>query len=470
MDAGTLETLGTPALLLEGSGSVTAVNRRWHAADEAAHRCFPDAVVGAALPPPLAAMVRALSPTGEDDVQCDELSCGRWWRMQVRPARESGATLVTATDISRSQRARERAATGRTLEAVGRLGGGLAHDLNNVLTGVLGYADLLELRRGREEVGAEVAGIRTSVDRARALLEQVLTFSRQRPVQPASLDVEATLASLSPTIRDIVGPAIEVEVHCSDDPCLVRMGRVPFEHVVLNVVANARDAMRGGGLLTIRTFRRGDTAVVMLRDSGEGMDAATAARAMEPFFTTKPREHPGLGLSVAYGITAQHDGELRVVSRPGVGTAVFLEVPTAQARPAQVPAPTQERPAGRTILIAEDEVTIREVIASLLTGQGFDVVAAGDGAEALAMARHSPRPIDLLVSDVVMPSMDGPELVRHLRRDNPRLQVVFMTGYTEHVLDDAALGQPAPQVLHKPFGLAELLAAITNALPSDDQV
>ena len=465
MDAATLEALSTPALVLDPGSSVVAVNQRWHRAADGHHRCFPDAESGLDLPDEVAQLVRSLSAGGEEDVQCDELSCGRWWRWALRPARESDVTLLTAADVTAARRAQERATTARTLDAVGRLGGGLAHDLNNVLTGVLGYADLLELRRGREEVGAEVAGIRTSVDRARALLEQVLTFSRRRPVQPSVLDVNETLAALRPTITDVVGPAVNVDMALAADPVRVRMERVPFEHVMLNVAVHARDAMPNGGDLQITAAVRNQVAVVMLRDTGVGMDADTAARAAEPFFTTKPTLHPGLGLSVAYGIAAQHGGDLRIVSRPGVGTAVFLEIPTTDVHvvaPASVPAsPTS----GRTILLAEDEITIREVIASLLTDQGYRVVAAGDGAEALAMARQLGAPIDLLISDVVMPTMAGSELVQHLRRQDPSLPVVFMTGYTEHDLSEDVLGAPAPQVLHKPFGLAELLGAIKAALP-----
>ena len=471
------DALAAPSVVLDGAGAVRATNPSFTRQKSGEHRCLPVVRIGDSFLDAFADHAEALRDllAGEreharTDWQCPDLRCGRWWSVRSRPLRGMPGAVVTHVDVTRRKRLEEQERQSQKLEAVGRLAAGVAHDLNNVLTGVLGYADLLgrRLADGSEEID----GIRTAVGRARDLVDDLLAFSQRRTGTAAVHDLNDILRAVLPAVSAAAGPDVAVDLSLHDEPCPVRFDRPQLEQVVAKLVSNAREAMPGGGTLSLVTSLAGDRVTLRVSDTGAGMDEATRLRAVEPFFTTRSAEgHTGLGLSMAYGVVAQAGGDLLLQSHPGRGTAVVVELPVAAGAvapapgPAPTPAPAPPGGQGQTgvILLVEDEAMIRDVMASVLGDQGYTVLAAADGGQALALAADADR-VDLVVTDVQMPQMDGPTLVSRLRRERAGVEVLFMTGYTERRLDGAALGDPAPRVLRKPFGLQELLDAVTAVL------
>jgi CheY-like chemotaxis protein len=390
------------------------------------------------------------------------------------------------------------------MEALGRFAGGIAHDFNNLLTGILGAADLAlyDLADGaaaREDL--EV--IRDSARRAAALTGQILAFSRGGVVQPAVLGVAEVVGGLAPMLARLLGEPVRLVVEAPPPPPgggHVTADRGQLEQVLMNLVLNARDAMPDGGTLAVRVedvdlarasaehpgVAPGAWVRLAVSDTGVGMDEATQARVFEPFFTTKARgKGTGLGLATVYGIVTQAGGVVRAASAPGAGSTFTLYLPRADvaARAAQAArrltpphlaavadAPTGVAPAGgapaggETVLLVEDEHAVRAIARAALTRRGYRVLAAGDAAEALALADAAAEPIHLLLTDVVMPGMGGRELAERMVAERPGLRVLFMSGYTEDEVLHRGVSADAMAFLPKPFTPEALAARVREVL------
>jgi PAS domain S-box-containing protein len=391
--------------------------------------------------------------------------------------------VAVARDVTREHQLEIEMRQAQKMEAVGRLAGGVAHDFNNLLTAIVGYTDLiLGDLRADDPLRDDVQEIRRAADRAATLTRQLLAFSRRQVLSPKVLDLNEVLRGTEKLLRRLIGEDIAFRVYAARDLCCVKADPGQIEQVIVNLAVNARDAMPDGGVLTVSTanFELGSATVfghetlpagryaeLRIADSGIGMDAETLQRIFEPFFTTKEQgKGTGLGLSTAYGIVRQSGGVITAESRPGAGATFRILFPaTYEVRESEPPASTHapRGPATGTLLLAEDEDAVRRVLAKMLRDRGYDVLEASDGVEALAIAGAREAPIDLLVTDVVMPRMGGIELADRLRELRPRTPVLFMSGHTGRTDLAEQLPRDA-EFLQKPFVPATMLAKVRDLL------
>ncbi|MEW6545018.1 MAG: PAS domain-containing protein [Nitrospirota bacterium] len=368
------------------------------------------------------------------------------------------------------------------MEAIGRLAGGLAHDFNNLLMVIQGYGELLREQFGQDRtVATNLGQIRQAAESAGLLVRQLLAFSRKQVLDPRVLDLNAVIGGIGGMIRRLLGEDIDLAVSLAPNLGAVKADQGQVEQVLMNLAANARDAMPQGGRVTIETTniemtepqRRGQVVVpgpyVMLAvsDTGVGMDAATQARIFEPFFTTKTQgKGTGLGLSSVYGIVKQSGGYIFVYSEPGRGTTFKIYLPRVN----EEVSPIHEKPSVRviprgteTILLVEDEPAIRELVSTELAALGYTVLAARHGFEALLVSNSHEGPIHLLLADVVMPQMSGPELAERLTSSRPDLRVLYMSGYGSESIVHHGIIDPGTAFLQKPF-TQETLASKVRAV------
>ncbi len=376
---------------------------------------------------------------------------------------------------------REQLLHSQRLEAMGRLAGGIAHDFNNLMTTVLGYASML-LEEPSVEGGVEsgLSEIRGAAERATRLTGQLLAFSRRQVLQPEVLDLNDVVNGIVNILSRLLGEDIELRTELSTEPLAIEADRGQIEQVILNLAVNARDAMQSGGLLVLRSHRviaaRGldapggphvgsAMARLVVTDTGSGIPAATRPHIFEPFFTTKEiGQGTGLGLSTVYGIVRQSGGTIEVESKSGEGTSFMLDLPLTE-RPLPDRATAEMRPdvegGQETLLVVEDETGVRGLLRRMLEGAGYRVLLASGGDEAVQLAGTQSLPIDLLISDVVMRGLSGPELAAELRRDRAGLPVLLISGYPgeAHEID---IEETA--FLAKPFSRDVLLAKVREVL------
>jgi len=370
------------------------------------------------------------------------------------------------------------------MEAVGQLTGGIAHDFNNLLTGVIGGVDMLRARlaQGRhDDIDRYVEAVASSARRAATLTHRLLAFSRRQPLKPEVVDVNAQVQSLRELFERTLGPLVRLCITAAEDLWPTLCDANQLESTLLNLVINARDAMHEGGTLGIETanysitpkeaatepgLQAGDYVRVCVADNGEGMSAEIASKVFEPFFTTKRLgEGTGLGLSMSYGFAKQSHGHIHIESEPGHGTRVRLYLPRYNgARLMQTAASLLHPPAPmpsktRTVLVAEDEPVIRELILEVLQEQRWTCLQAADGNTAWALLQ-SHTDIDLLITDVGLPGLNGRVLVERARRELPALRVLFVTGYAEDSIFDMTGTDKRTELLPKPFGVDDLLHAV----------
>jgi hypothetical protein len=363
------------------------------------------------------------------------------------------------------------------MEAVGQLTGGIAHDFNNLLTGIVGSLDLLQTRlnQGRtENVGRYIDAAMTSANRAAALTHRLLAFARRQPLIPRSVDANELVVSLEDLLRRTIGEAIDLAIVVSDDLWNTLCDPNQLESALLNLAINARDAMPDGGKLTIATANArvegvtvdnpalapGDYICVGVTDTGTGMSAEVAARAFDPFFTTKPiGQGTGLGLSMIYGFARQSNGHATIDSKPGQGTSVRLYLPRhhsgAVAGPASATTTAERSATGETVLVVEDEPAVRAVILEMLDEQGYRTLEAVDGPSGLRILQGNEQ-IDLLVTDVGLPGINGRQLADQALETRPGLKILFITGYAESVAIADGFLQPGMEMITKPFDLDNL--------------
>ena len=382
-------------------------------------------------------------------------------------------------DITDQKQLQSRVEQTERMEAVGQLASGVAHDFNNLLTIIKGYSSLLMERNPDGRDGHAAKEIRQAADRAASLTHQLLAFSRKQTLQPRVLDVNTVVWGLEAMLRRLLTENVDLVIRTSPDIGFVKADPVQMEQVLINLVVNARDAMPKGGRLIIATEgcagRKdlGDKekifaspyATLSVSDTGIGMDAVTRARIFEPFFTTKEiGKGTGLGLATVYGIIKQSNGHIEVESEPGKGSTFRISLPSVEhvATPPKKPmkSDTPKRGTG-TILLAEDEPLLRELGETILTQAGYTVLTAGSSDSLRALIAEHPGNVDLLLTDVVMPNMSGPELVRIARGRWSNLRVLFMSGYADDELQD--LDRDAG-FIQKPFTPAELTAKIAEVL------
>jgi PAS domain S-box-containing protein len=370
---------------------------------------------------------------------------------------------IDSTDVRRLE---EELRQSQKMEAVGRLAGGIAHDFNNLLTAITGYGELALAKLEEPEVREHVFEMKRAGDRAAALTKQLLAFSRRQVLQPEIVDPNATIADLEGLLDRLLGEQIELVTYL--DPAVGQTKADPgqLQQVVMNLALNARDALPRGGRLTISTANVTvdgvDYVELAVADDGMGMDHATLEQAFEPFFTTKPLgEGTGLGLATVYGIVKQSGGDVVASSAPGVGTTVRVLLPLAGGCPAEVEeqAAASEAPWAATVLLVEDEQIVRRLLATMLDDAGYRVLEAEDAEEAIAYADTEDR-VDVLLTDVVMPGMSGPELAEHLTERWAGLRVLFVSGYTAEAIEKHGQISPGTSFLQKPFTRAQLTRAL----------
>lgn len=382
-------------------------------------------------------------------------------------------------DVTEQKQLQSHLSHSQRMEAVGQLASGVAHDFNNLLTIIKGYSSLL-MERDLDETDAHAAReIQQAAERAAALTHQLLAFSRKQTLQPRVLDLNKIVHGLEMMLRRVLTENVELRIQTAADLGLVKADPVQMEQVLINLVVNARDAMPKGGTLTIATaprqvlqhsgegeslMRAGSYVSLTVSDTGMGMDSATRTRIFEPFFTTKEvGKGTGLGLATVYGIVKQSNGHIEVESEPGKGAAFRISLPRVEQEltaPRKTPM-TEPKHGTGTILLAEDEPLLRELGQTILTQAGYKILTAPN-AEALRtfVAEHAGK-IDLLLTDVVMPGMSGPELVKLVRARWPEVRVLYMSGYADDEIED--LDRDAG-FLQKPFTPTELTAKIAEML------
>jgi PAS domain S-box-containing protein len=388
------------------------------------------------------------------------------------------AVLSVTSDITERKNLEEQLRQSHRLEAIGRLAGGVAHDFNNLLTAVLGNCSLAAAMLPQGHPALEnLAEVRDAADRAAALIQQLLAFSRKQVLNPRVLDLNQAVEALARILPRMIGEDITTRLRLDPDLLRIRVDATQLDQVLLNLALNARDAMPGGGMLTIATsnvtldappdgevanFHSGPYVTLTLSDSGRGMDVETRNRVFEPFFTTR-ESGTGLGLATAYGIVTQSRGFISVDSEAGHGTTftIYLPATTEPVEEAQPPlTPSQLSGGTETVLLVEDAPAVRAFVARALDLYGYTVLQAANGDEALQIADR--RPFDLLLSDVVMPGMNGLELAAHVMRSRPDARVLLMSGYDENRPPGIA-GSPMPR-LRKPFTPTALAHAVRNVL------
>ena len=380
--------------------------------------------------------------------------------------------------------AEERLFLSQKLEAIGRLAGGVAHDFNNILGVITGYGELAQRQLGPEHpAGPRVDQMMKAAERAASLTRQLLAFSRNQVMQPKLLDLNDLVADVEKMLGRLIGEDVDLVVHPAPGLGTVRADPGQIEQIILNLAVNARDAMPKGGSLTLETanvdldedycaahppMKPGRYVMLAVSDTGVGMDEETQHRVFEPFFTTKPEgQGTGLGLATVYGIVKQSGGYIWLYSEPGRGTTLRaylprVDEPAETARPVGPPA---EAPRGHeTILVVEDTETLREVIRETLEERGYTVLLASNGEEALALARERDGPIDLLLTDVVMPKLGGGDLARLLSALRSGMRVLYMSGYTNGAISQHGVLGGGVMLLEKPFTGSTLARAVREAL------
>ncbi len=424
----------------------------------------------------------------EEQATCTRTGATRWFQTVkvplLSPDGSARQVLGVATDITERKQLEDQFRQAHKMEAVGRLAGGIAHDFNNVLTIVRAQTEFLLADMSADDMRrADVLEIQSAADRAAGFIRQLLAFSRRQLLQPEVLELNAVITGMESMVRRLVGE--DVVLLTKLHPELPRVWADPgqLQQVMLNLAVNARDAMPRGGSLLIETgvveldehyprqhpsARPGRHVVLVVTDTGGGMDPATRSRIFEPFFTTKePGKGTGLGLSTVYGIVKQSGGHIWVYSEVGRGTTFKLYFPLHQGPMQASESTVRALPpsgAGATILLVEDEASVRSTVRRLLERHEYRVLEATNGQDALALiiARHGE--VDLILSDMVMPGMGGAELATRVRAFAPTLPVLLMTGYTEEALarnGDRPLDQ---EIIEKPFTLHIVLEKVRTAL------
>jgi len=374
------------------------------------------------------------------------------------------------------------------MEAIGTLAGGIAHDFNNIINVIMGYGNMVLERLTADDTAREdMNTVLSAAQRAADLTRRLLVFSRKETAEKQHLNINELILDLQKMLVRIVRENIAVRLALGDLPVTVLADAGLIEQVLMNLVANAKDAMPEGGQLSIGTGlaemdsefarangygRPGKYALITVSDTGVGMDEEIRKRIFEPFFTTKEvGRGTGLGLAISYGIVKQHDGYIKVYSEPGHGTTFNIYLPFMEGARPDAPAPKRQAAAAarimdgsETILVAEDDTAVRELTARVLESRGYTVIAARDGVEAMAEFMAHREGIDLLLLDMIMPRKNGKEVAEEIRKAKPLIKVLLASGYTDSIVPAAELTAAGFAFIHKPFQSKELLGKVREVL------
>ncbi len=435
----------------------------------------------------LAALARNAAPEGAEQ----ELVCHKghsitvlWGVSRLYGGSEATGYVATVADLTERRRLEGQLRQAQKLESVGQLASGIAHDFNNLLTVILGHGSLLMEELSPDSSQHErMQEIVAASERAASLTGQLLTFARRQVVAPEVVDLNALVRHNEALLRRLIREDIDIAVHLADDLGRARVDPGQFSQVLINLAVNARDAMAEGGTLTIETgnvalddayaarhvdVAPGDYVYLAVSDTGVGMDEQVQAHLFEPFFTTKEvGKGTGLGLATCYGIVKECGGNIGVYSVPGSGTTMKVYLPLVAeeaARPADAPATPTLTPGAATVLVAEDETSVRRILVDTLRGQGYTVLEAAHGEEALACIAAHDGPVDLLVTDALMPRMRGTQLAEQLRAAHPELKVLLISGYTEEASLRNQLRRADVEFLSKPFAPETFVTRVQRLL------
>jgi len=432
---------------------------------------------------PLGSLVEGVRALEEGDFRFPLTAAGGDEVARVTRAFESMRDTLERNQEQREQ-LEEQLRQAQKMDALGRLAGGVAHDFNNLLTVIKGNSDLaLERMKPTDAVRGNCEQIRRVADRAALLTRQLLAFSRRQMLQPKILDLNELIVEMGRLLQRLLREDIEYKVHLGEPLGRVQADPGQMEQVLLNLIVNASDAMPKGGTLTVETenvsvdaqyaqmrqpLAPGDYVMLAVSDTGFGMDANIKARIFEPFFTTKePGKGTGLGLATVYGVVKQSSGYIFVDSEPGTGARFEIYLPEVAEKVEVIPADNNRaakvRGGRETVLLVEDEADVRALTCEFLKAAGYQVLTAVDGEQGLDIGHKFAEEIDVLVTDVVMPRMRGPELARRLKRLLPGLKVVYMSGYTEELSEGQSILEGA-SFLQKPFSRDALLRQIHDTL------
>jgi two-component system, cell cycle sensor histidine kinase and response regulator CckA len=491
-----LENIQQPAVMLDQDGNITFCNdyllglTGW-SRNEVLHKSWFDLFLPAEIREDVRSFfVRGISesafPVHQENPIVTRTGAQRlivWENALLHdPAGRVVGTASIGIDVTEHRKLEEQLLQSQKMEAIGTLAGGVAHDFNNILTTILGYASLIQMREQESEQQSKLAAkIVKSVERATELTKNLLAFSRKQTVDMKPANVNDIVCGFQTILARLIGEDIELTVRASAKKLVVEADKGQLEQVLMNLTANARDAMPRGGKLSIiageteiceaevgrSSVPPGKYALLTISDSGIGMDKQIQERIFEPFFTTKGvGKGTGLGLSMVYGIIKKHDGFINVYSEPGQGTTFTIYLPLVEAEIEEEPAMEAAGVTGgtETILLAEDDGAVRDMTAMLLRNSGYRVLLAGDGEEALSVFRNHQEEIQLVITDVIMPKRNGRDLYEEIRKIKFGMPVIFMSGYAADIMGSTVSIGDKVRYLSKPLKPAELLRHIREVL------
>jgi len=497
-DTVTTDFENVPVALMKftADGSLRSLNRAARdllgdmpVADLSFHDLFED--LGRPVADWMSDIVAERLPSGAEVLRLRRASDESFVQVQLRRIVENGraGALAVLSDATALKKLEAQFTQSQKMQAIGQLAGGIAHDFNNLLTAISGHCDLLLLNHAREDSDfADLEQIRQNANRAAALVSQLLAFSRKQTLKPETLDLQEALSDLTHLLNRLVGERILLNLTHDSRLGPIRADRRQLEQVLMNLVVNSRDAMPEGGAIRIETealslaeplsrdkatVPAGDYSLIRVIDTGTGIPADKLPKIFEPFFTTKKvGEGTGLGLSTVYGIVKQSGGYIFVASEPGRGTVFELFFPVHHLQPGAAPEPVAEEPPKKlmirksegVVLLVEDEPPVRAFASRALRLRGFTVLEAENAEEALKTLADPGLEVDVFVTDVVMPGMDGPTWVKRALEDRPDVKVVFVSGYAEDVLSADQARIPNSVFLPKPFSLNDLTATVQGQL------
>jgi nitrogen-specific signal transduction histidine kinase len=387
-------------------------------------------------------------------------------------------------DITERRHLEEQLRQSQKMEAIGQLAGGIAHDFNNILTAIYGYCNILQMKMGKDApFRPDIDNIYSAAERAANLTRSLLAFSRKQIMTPRTVNLNDIVMNVGKLLTRIIGEDIRMKTEFKANPLMINADSGQIEQVLMNLSANARDAMPGGGLLTIETDIReidegfahahgygapGNYAVISVSDTGQGIDDVTAKKIFDPFFTTKEvGKGTGLGLSIVYGVVKQHNGFINVYSEPGKGTAfrVYLPLAGTEICVEEAGNPLELSPMGNeTVLLVEDDKSIQMLAESILKQFGYGVILADDGVEAIEQFRKYSGNIDIIIIDMIMPRKSGKEAYEEISRMRPGVKVIFISGYSPDLLQDRGILASGEEVLIKPFRPLDLVRKVRSLL------